>query len=240
MTAQRGSIFRTEGGLWAIRYRDAHGRRPQETGFRTKGEAREALEEALRRVRLGSLYRPTVTLRELTDAYLEQHQAAPSTLAWLRDSMRPALARFGDDSIGSLKVDQLAKWRASLPAGKRYRAHRALRQVLQAAVRWKWVEDNPALLIRNPAPRPGEIHPFESWEEIDAIAAELDVESRVRSSSSLPGRGVRPEEAFGGEWRDVDLQARRLHGAPRVRKGADEGLHARRRALGERCRCARV
>ena len=93
MTAQRGSIFRTEGGLWAIRYRDAHGRRPQETGFRTKGEAREALEEALRRVRLGPLYRPTVTLRELTDAYLEQHDAAPSTLAWLRDNMRPALER---------------------------------------------------------------------------------------------------------------------------------------------------
>ena len=108
MTAQRGSIFRTEGGLWAIRYRDAHGRRPQETGFRTKGEAREALEEALRRVRLGSLYRPTVTLRELTDAFLEQHDVAPSTLAWLRDNMRPALKRFGDEPIGSLKVDQLA------------------------------------------------------------------------------------------------------------------------------------
>jgi integrase len=205
VTAQRGSIFRTEGGMWAIRYRDVHGRRPRETGFRTKGEAREALEEALRRVRLGSLYRPRVTLRELTDAYLEQHQAAPSTLAWLRDSMRPALARFGDDPTGSLKVDQLAKWRASLPAGKRYRAHRALRQVLQAAVRWKWVEDNPALLIRNPAPRPGEIHPFESWKEIDAIAAELTGPPGALVVF-LAGSGVRPEEAFGGDWRDVDLK----------------------------------
>jgi hypothetical protein len=58
VSTQRGQIFRTEGGLWAIRYRDAHGRRPQQTGFRTKGEAHQALEEALRRVRLGPLYRP--------------------------------------------------------------------------------------------------------------------------------------------------------------------------------------
>jgi hypothetical protein len=121
VTTQRGQIFRTDRGLWAIRNRDAHGRRPQETGFRSKGEAREALEEALRRVRLGPPYRPTVTLWELTEAYLDQHEVAPSTLAWLRDSLRPALKRFGDESIGSLKVDQLAKWRASLPSGKRYR-----------------------------------------------------------------------------------------------------------------------
>ena len=47
VSTQRGQIFRTEGGLWAIRYRDAHGRRPQQTGFRTKGEAHTALEEAL-------------------------------------------------------------------------------------------------------------------------------------------------------------------------------------------------
>ena len=205
MTAQRGSIFRTEGGLWAIRYRDAHGRRPQETGFRTKGEAREALEEALRRVRLGSLYRPTVTLRELTDAFLEQHDVAPSTLAWLRDNLRPALQRFGDEAIGSLKVDQLATWRASLPEGKRYRSHRALRQVLQAAVRWKWIEDNPAVLVKNPVPKPGEIYPFDSWDEIDAIADELDAVSGPLVIF-LVGTGVRPEEGFGGEWRDVDLK----------------------------------
>jgi integrase len=207
VTAQRGSIFRTEGGLWAIRYRDAHGRRPKETGFRTKGDAREALEEALRRVRLGSLYRPTVTLRELTDAFLEQHDVAPSTLAWLRDNMRPALKRFGDDPIGSLKVDQLAGWRASLPAGKRYRSHRALRQVLQAAVRWKWIEDNPAVLIKNPVPKPGEIYPFESWDELDAIAEELD-DVAGALVIFLAGTGVRPEEGFGGEWRDVDLVRR--------------------------------
>ena len=209
MSAQRGQIFRKPSGMWAIRYRDATGSRRQTTGFRTKAEAREALEEALRRVRLGPLHRPDVTLRGLVDAYVDQYDAAPSTVAWLKDNTRPALERFGDEPIGALTVERVATWRAAVPEGKRYRSHRALRQVLQAAVRWRWLEDNPAIHVKNPEPRPGEIHPFESWEELDAIAAELDAISGVLVIF-LAGTGVRPEEGFGAEWRDVDLERRML------------------------------
>jgi hypothetical protein len=61
-----------------------------------------------------------------------------------------------------------------LPEGKRYRALRSLRQILAAGVRWKWIEDNAAVLAKNPEPTPGEIDPFDSWEEIEAIGEELD------------------------------------------------------------------
>jgi hypothetical protein len=44
----------------------------QRNGFRTRGEAGAALDEALRRVRLGPLFKPRMTLRELDAAYLEQ------------------------------------------------------------------------------------------------------------------------------------------------------------------------
>ena len=209
MTAQRGQIFRKPTGLWAIRWRDAEGCRRQRTGFRTKGEARLALDEELRRLRLGPLHRPTVTLRELTDAYVKQYDAAPSTVVWLRENMRPALDRFGDEPISSLTVERVATWRASLPEGKRYRSHRALRQVLQAGVRWRWIEDNAAVHVKNPEPRPGEIDPFDSWEEIDAIADELDGTSGPLVIF-LAGTGVRPEEGFGAEWCDVDLERRML------------------------------
>ena len=130
-------------------------------------------------------------------------------MAWLRDNMRPALARFGDEPIGSLTVQRIATWRASVPEGKRYRSHRALRQVLQAALRWRWIEDNPAVHVKNPEPRAGEIDPFNSWEELDAIAAELDA-IYGPLVVFLAGTGVRPEEAFGAEWRDVDLERRML------------------------------
>ena len=218
MSAQRGQIFRKPTGLWAVRWRDAEGRRRQRTGFRTKAEAREVLEEELRRVRLGPLHRPHATLRELTDAYVAQYDAAPSTVAWLRDNMRPALERFGDEPIGALTVQRIAMWRASVPEGKRYRSHRSLRQVLQAAVRWRWIEDNPAVQVKNPEPRPGEIDPFGSWEELDAIAAELD-ETSGPLVVVLAGTGLRPEEAFGAEWRDVDLERRMLT----VRRGFAKG-----------------
>lgn len=124
MTAQRGQIFRKPTGLWAIRWRDAEGHRRQRTGFRTKGEARLALEEELRRVRLGPLHRPNITLRELHDAYVKRYDAAPSTVVWLKENNR---------------------------------SHRALRQVLQAGVRWRWTEDNVAAHVKNPEPRPGQI-----------------------------------------------------------------------------------
>ena len=118
-----------------------------------------------------------MTLQGLVDAYVDQYDAAPSTVAWLKDNMRPALERFGGEPIGALTVERVATWRAAVPEGKRYRSHRALRQVLQAAVRWRWIEDNPAMYVRNPEPRPGQIHPFDSWAELDAISGEMTVAS---------------------------------------------------------------
>ena len=53
------------------------------TGYRTKAEGRNALEEELRRVRLGPLHRPQKTLRELMEAYVAQYDAAPSSVAFL-------------------------------------------------------------------------------------------------------------------------------------------------------------
>jgi integrase len=218
VSAQRGSIFRTANGLWAIRFRDTLGRRPQRTGFRTRGEARQALDEELRRVRLGPLFRPNATLRQLYDAYLDQYDVAPSTVAFLKDNMKPALATFGDERVGELRVDKIAAWRKGLPEGKRYRSLRSLRQVLAAGVRWKWIEDNPAVLVKNPEPKPGEIDPFDSWAEIDAIDAELD-EVGGALVQFLCGSGVRPEEAFGGDWRDVELERRMF----RVRRAYAKG-----------------
>jgi integrase len=206
MTAQGGQVFRAPAGSWAIRFYDAAGQRRQRNGFRTRGEARAAVNEELRRVRLGPLHRPKVTLDELADAYVAQYDAAPSTVAWMQYNLRASREVFGRDGIGELSVQQIAAWRKSLPEARRYPAHRALRQVLQAAVRWKWIEENAALGIKNPQPPMGEFDPFEEWAEIEAIVAELDIVLGTLVVF-LVGTGVRPEEAFGAEWRDVDLAA---------------------------------
>ena len=72
MTRQRGQVFRAPSGSWAMRYCDAGGQRRQRNRYRTRWEAGDALEEAVRRVRLGPLFKPRMTLRQLNDAYLEQ------------------------------------------------------------------------------------------------------------------------------------------------------------------------
>lgn len=197
MTTRRGQVFRAPSGEWAIRHYEANGRRRQRNGFRTRGEATEALNESLRRVRLGPLYRPEMPLRALVDAYWSSTTRRRRPVTWLRYNLGTALETLGDERIGELTAQQVGAWRASLKESRRHPAHRALRQVLEAAMRWKGIEENVAALVKNSAPKLGEIDPFERWEEIEAIAAELDKVQAVLVEV-LVGTGVRPEEAFGG------------------------------------------
>jgi len=94
-----------------------------------RAEAKAILDEELKRARLGVVHQPNRTLRELVDAFLEHYDAAPSSVVWIRtnaasaverDVARAADRRVAGDAVGS----------------EGYRAHRALRQVLEAAVRW--------------------------------------------------------------------------------------------------------
>ena len=92
-----------------------------------------------------------------------------------------------------------------MPETMRHGAHRALRQVFAAAVRWQWIDRNPAVDVANPQhPRP-EFVPFETWDEVEALAAELGRFGPL--VVFCVGTGVRPEEAFGGDWSDVELEA---------------------------------
>jgi integrase len=202
--ARTGEIKRTQGG-WAIRYRDARGVRRQRGGFRTKGEAKAVLDDELRKARLGPLYRPEVTLRELVDTFLDQYQGAPASKDWLRYYLVKSTDAFGDAPIGQLDVLAIARWRAALPETMRHGAHRALRQVLAAAVRWRWIEHNVATDVRNPQHARQEFQPFHSWTEVEAVAAELGPFGPL--AIFCVGTGVRPEEAFGAGRDDVDLGA---------------------------------
>jgi len=202
--ARTGELKRTPTG-WAIRYRDGRGVRRQRGGFRTKAEAKHVLDDELRKARLGPLYRPEATLRELVDVFFEQYQAAPASHAWMRQHLGKAVAIFGDVPIGELDALLIARWRTGLPETTRHGAHRALRQVLAAAVRWQWIDRNVATDLPNPMHARMEFAPFESWEEVDALAHELGPFGPLAIFSV--GTGVRPEEAFGADWTDVDLQA---------------------------------
>jgi len=202
--SRTGEVKRTAGG-WAIRYRDGRGVRRQRGGFRTKAEAKQVLDDALRKARLGPLYQPEVPLRELVDVFLEQYQGAPASRDWLRYYLIKSTDAFGDVPIGDLDALTVARWRAGMPETMRQGAHRALRQVLAAAVRWRWIDHNVATDVPNPMHARAEFDPFESWEEVRALADELGPYGPL--VVFCVGTGVRPEEAFGADWTAIDLQA---------------------------------
>ncbi len=163
--------------------------------------------------------RPEVTFSELARRYLDQHDVDPVTIDRQRSQLRQAGLVFGDRLITTLQPDELAAWRKRLSPGARHNVFRALRQVLEQATRWKWIDENPARHVKNPKPKAPEIQPFGSWAEIEAIAAELD--PRVAAIPIFAvGSGLRPEEWVALERRDVDRQAgvvtveRALHAGP--------------------------
>ncbi len=82
--------------------------------------------------------------------------------------------------------------------------------MLNAAVKWKVIPENPAKLIRNPLPKREEIRPFEMWADVEAVAAELG-QTAGAIALFAAGTGLRPEEWLALEWRDVDLKAGVLH-----------------------------
>jgi integrase len=239
-SVQRGSVFKLEGGLWAYRLaQDEHERRRQVGGFRTKGEARRACDEHVARVLnpFAHVVRD-VTLKELVDDYLAQHQADPVTIAKLRRQLKAATVAFGERKLTELHPRDLGAWRARLSEGSRHDLFRALRQVLEQAVRWKWLDENPARAVKNPKPRRREVVPFESWEKIEAVTAELDPRFAAIPVFAA-GTGLRPEEWIALERREVDRQqsvvyVRRVYSQGRLKQCAKSSRQRRRVPLRHR------
>src|SRR5215204_3753059 len=84
------------------------------------------------------------TVTELITRYMAQHQASPATIARLRAMLKKATDAFGDVRLRELLPDEIGAWAKRIPEGHRHDAMVAFRQVLNAAVRWKLLDENPA------------------------------------------------------------------------------------------------
>ncbi len=197
-------------GLWAYRYR-AGGRdskRVQRGGFASERDAAGALGRELERLRRERRVSRSLTLAELVEIYLAQHDVEPVTIEKLRWLLAKAVAAFGEGPVGELRSEEIAAWRIALSPGYRFDATQALRQVLARAVVWGMIDANPAKLgVDNPSPRRREQRPFESWAELEAVAANLTPRHRPMVIFAA-ATGLRPAEWLALEWRDIDLEAR--------------------------------
>ena len=213
---QQGQVLELNPGrgdgraLWAYRYR-AGGRtakRIQRGGFASEQDARAALQRALEKLRRGEGRGRLLTLAELVEQYLAQHEASPVTLEKLRWLLTHAVAAFGERRLDELEPHEIAAWRMTIRPGYRFEATQALRQVLQRAVVWGLLDINPAKLgVENPQRRPTEKRPFESWDEVEAVAARLrgGLGPMVIFAAAT---GLRPGEWVALERRDIDRDAR--------------------------------
>jgi hypothetical protein len=120
---------------WAYRYRvgGRGSKRVQRGGFASEREAAEALERELERLRREKRVARSLTLGELVEAYLAQHDVDPVTIEKLRWLLGKAVSVFGDRPAGELRSQEIAAWRIALSPGYRFAATQALRQVLTRA-----------------------------------------------------------------------------------------------------------
>jgi integrase len=196
--------------LWAYRYRSGgrDSKWVQRGGFRSETDARAALERALEKHRRGLGLGRRLTLAEFVDEYLAQHEVSPVTLAKLRFLLNRAVHAFGGYYLDELDPFEISAWRMTVSPGYRFEATQALRQVLARAVLWGMLDVNPAKQgVENPQRRRTEKRPFESWEQLEALADRLG--SRLGPMVLFAAAtGMRPGEWVALERRDIDHAGR--------------------------------
>lgn len=208
---QRGQAYRLAPNKWGLRYYDLDGTRRRKSPFPSKTAALDHYRDVIEpQLRGDPQALPELTLAELADVYLERHAVAVRgrTIAILRERLGYSIRAYGDVPLRDLErmSGELASWFATLPEGSRYGIVQALRQALEAAVRWGHIQRNPAKLAgpnRQPAPRT--VRAF-TVDELDAISEELSAIYRPLPAFAA-ATGLRPEEWAALEPRDIDRKA---------------------------------
>jgi len=95
------------------------------------------------------------------------------TVRSLRWRLVRPLHEFGDVRLSELRAGEIAAWEATLPPRFRHDVVRALRMVLDAAVRWEYIAKNPAKATgKNAKPVIVERIALEP-EQVDRLASEV-------------------------------------------------------------------
>jgi len=186
---------------------------------RTRAEAVERLRELVERHRLGQLAPPTrMTFAEWAERYLEgcRQRLRPNTLDSYRDALRallPHLGRVRLQRLTPLHVQAALSALAEAGRGRRFLAlaYGALHSCLEQAVRLGLLGSNPCRRVARPPYRRRE---GSDWSMADmrrflAVAAS-DPRPTARMLAFMLLTGLRPGEAIGLKWADLDWEGATL------------------------------
>ncbi|MGH7685607.1 MAG: tyrosine-type recombinase/integrase [Candidatus Dormibacteria bacterium] len=219
-----GTIGRRADGRYQGRYTivDRSGRRHRISVY---GSTREDVAKQLRRKLVdrdrGRSVAPTrETLGEHLGEWLESEKPNLAPMTWQayesisRMQLVPrlgsiALSRLRPQQVQALLGDLLAEGKSPKTARN---VHGALHAALQRAVEWELIADNPASEPRVKLPKrdPRDMHTL-SAEEVRAVLVAAQEDELCALWTAMLTTGMRQGELLALRWRDVDLEAGRLH-----------------------------
>lgn len=219
-----GQIKRRGPAKWLVSVfvgRDASGRRIYKAK-RVHGDRRaaeRALGEMLQKRDSGTLLRERLTLGQYLDRWLDAAagpRVGPRTLAdyryLLAKHVRPVLASRWLDSVTALDLQELygAMQARGLSGRTVVATHSVLRSALRQARDWGLIDSNPAERARPPRREKREQRSLTA-EQAEAFRRAAETHPLGLLFLFMLGTGMRPGEALGLRWRDVDLKAGRVH-----------------------------
>jgi integrase len=155
------------------------------------------------------------TVRDLFDRYALEHlptkaprSAADDRSMWAKD----ILPMFGARKVSDLTSTDCDELHRAISAGRPTRANRVmevLRKALNLAIRWGWIERNPASgARRNPEPKRTR---YLSRDDVRRLVGALEKHPERTSADALLFMlltGCRRGEALSAKWSQIDLQHR--------------------------------
>ncbi|HXG42349.1 MAG TPA: site-specific integrase [Dehalococcoidia bacterium] len=181
---------------------------------RTRQECRERLQALLLRHQAGQLAPPSrLTLEEWAREWLERGGWRPSTLRRYRQALAPLLLRLGRARLSRLEPWHIAVALGHLDVGSRTRelAYVALHACLNEALRMGLLASNPCSRVPRPRHQPREARDWTLQDMRRFLSCALSDPSPIAQMLALMlTTGLRPGEALGLRWDDVDLAAATL------------------------------
>lgn len=214
----------------------------------TKREAQAALAEFVAEVNKGSYREPTKqTFRNFVERWLRDYaerKLARKTVhrykTILNSRVLPAL---GDKKLGEITPADLLEFngklrdemkivdgeeRPRLASRTILHHHRLISSILDAAVKWQELPDNPAKRIDAPTVTDADLPMYDEGQTQALLEAVADEPLKYRVIIMLAlGTALRQGEIFGLEWQDIDFDNALLH----VRRASSyvpgEGVHTK-------------